>query len=278
MREIKDVLAKYQIYSLPAKDVENSRQQQEDRLEPVNCPYCDDRGLILDGDVARPCQCMQQKDLINKFKYARMSREMMLQTFIKFRLDYYSRCLVDEKDRSYFETAQKGLQGAKDFVNAYLTDQNTPGILFTGQVGSGKTFLACAIANELMEHDKEVLFLIVPDMLDELRASFNRRDAKEYSELDLLDTARTVPVLIMDDLGAHNYTEWSTNRIYSIINYRMNHQLPTVITTNLNISELGEYLGERTKSRILQMCRLFRLQVERDIRMLKYQERENKRN
>lgn len=147
--------------------------------------------------------------------------------------------------------------------------------MFVGPVGCGKTFLACAIANALLECDKQVLFLVVPDLLDELRATFARKDSNS-SELDLLDTARTVPVLVLDDLGAHNYTDWTINRIYTIINYRLNHHLATIITTNLDVRQLNEYLGERTCSRLLELCRGFELFVERDIRMLKYKERENR--
>jgi DNA replication protein DnaC len=138
--------------------------------------------------------------------------------------------------------------------------------------GSGKTFLAASIANALLAKEYKVLFLVVPDLLDELRASISGRN--EASESDLLDIARTVPILILDDLGAHNYTEWSRNRIYSILNYRMNEQLPTIITTNLDFDEIEQYLGERTCSRLLQMCRIFRLTAPQDIRRQKYVQRE----
>ncbi len=247
------------------------------RMSAFNCPICLDRGIVIEENLARPCQCMQQKELYNKFKYARISPNMMQHTFDTFVLEYYSRCLADdEKNRSYYESARLALHGAQDFVNDYLQTGTALGLMFTGPVGSGKTFLACAIANALMAADKNLLFLVVPDLLDELRASIGRKDA-ENSEQDLLDAARTVPVLILDDLGAHNYTDWTKNRIYSIVNYRMNYQLPTIITTNLDIYELGEYLGDRTSSRILQMCRIYKIRVEQDIRLANYLARENKK-
>jgi len=105
-----------------------------------------------------------------------------------------------------------------------------------------------------------------------LRASYSTKS--ETTEFDLLDIARTIPILIMDDLGAHNYTEWSRNRIYSILNYRMNEQLPTIITTNLDFDEIEQHLGERTCSRLLQMCRVFRLTAPQDIRRQIYMRRE----
>jgi DNA replication protein DnaC len=124
-----------------------------------------------------------------------------------------------------------------------------------------------------MEAELQVLFLVVPDLLDELRATYK----SEVNEMDLLDTARTIPILILDDLGAHNYTDWTRNRLYSIINYRMNEQLPTVITSNLSLDEMEDYIGVRTTSRIIQSSRIFRLTVEKDIRHQIYHEREGKK-
>jgi len=235
--------------------------------EPI-CPVCEDRGIILQGDTAVPCSCMEQKRIENSFKYARLSRELLNCRFEKFNLEYYQP--ADGVD--HVHTAQKALAAAQDFVNKVLRNPHEVGLLFTGPVGSGKTFLAAAIANVLIEKQCRLLFLIVPDLLDELRASFANKN--DTSEFDLLDIARTVPILILDDLGAHNYTEWSRNRIYSILNYRMNEQLPTIITTNLDFEEIEHYLGERTCSRLLQMCRVFRLSRPKDIRRQNYLKRE----
>lgn len=234
------------------------------------CPVCHDRGIILDGDVARPCPCMQQRKLENRFRHARISRDLLKCRFEQFKFDYYG--AANPNDENHLGSARKALQAGREFVNNYRINSYGLGLLLTGPVGSGKTFLAASIANELIESGNQVLFLVVPDLLDELKATYNKRT--DLTELDLLDTARTIPILILDDLGAHNYTDWVKNRIYSIINFRMNEQLPTVITTNLTLEEMDEYLGDRTTSRLLQMSRVFRLTCDQDIRLQKYRERE----
>lgn len=231
------------------------------------CSLCEDRGIVLQGDVAYPCKCMHQKRLENMFRHARMARGLLNCRFENFKKEYYY-----GKDKSYLESALKALQAAQEFVESSLRNSHGLGLMLTGPVGAGKTFLAASIANALMEHEKQVLFLVVPDLLDQLRATFK----SDESELDLLDNAREIPILILDDLGAHNYTDWTRNRIYSIINYRLNEQLPTVITTNLSLEEMEEHLGLRTTSRLIQACRIFRMDVERDIRLQQYQERERK--
>ncbi|HHV65505.1 MAG TPA: ATP-binding protein [Peptococcaceae bacterium] len=233
------------------------------------CSICGGRGIILQGDTAIPCSCMEQKRIENNFKSARLPRELQKCLFDKFNLDYY----CTSANREYYENAKRALNAAQTFVKNVLNNPHELGLLFTGSVGSGKTFLAAAIANALLAQQKQLLFLVVPDLLDELRATFSNKT--DTTEFDLLDIARTIPILILDDLGAYNYTEWSRNRLYSILNYRMNEQLPTIITTNLDFEEIEQYLGERTCSRLLQMCRIYRLSSEQDIRMQKYLQREN---
>lgn len=233
------------------------------KAETAGCPYCQERGLIIHGNFAVPCRCMQQKALANRWREALLPPRMRSCTFANFNLRYYSRELKSE-GATYYEKARAALQAARNFVEEFKTNPHTDGLLFAGAVGSGKTFLACCVANALLADGYTVLFVVVPDWLDKLYEA--QRSGEEES--DVLTLAREVPLLILDDLGAHNYNDWVRNRLYSLLNYRLNYCLPVIVTTNLGLEELSAKLGNRITSRLLQMCRPYQLVVEMDIRLV----------
>jgi len=236
------------------------------------CSRCQDRGLIIQGDLAYPCTCVQSRAGRRRLLSSHITPLMSDFTFERFNLGYYpDNRPIESGGPTYRAVAERALLGAKEFVARYLEETTSLGLLLEGNVGSGKTFLAGAITNALLVHDRQVLFLVVPDFLDELRATYQKQG--EFTESDLMQMAKQASVLVLDDLGAHNFTEWTQNRIFSLINYRMNHGLPTVFTTNLSLEEMGPVLGPRTVSRIIEMSRIFRLYVEEDIRRIKHRER-----
>lgn len=244
----------------------------------MTCKLCEDRGLILKGEVAVPCGCIKQKAVEKLFKDSCLPQNLLNCTLDNFNFKYYTRdCLYPETGISYYEMAKLAHQAARTFTANFLKDPNTDGLLFTGPVGSGKTFLACCIVNALLKNGHVVLFAVVPDLLDQIRSTYDTgRNPDDITEFDIVDTARQVPLLILDDLGAHNYTDWTRNKIYSIINYRLNHRLPVIVTTNIVLDDLEAYLGERTTSRLFEMCRSYHLMVDLDVRVVLRKEKESK--
>ena len=111
----------------------------------------------------------------------------------------------------------------------------------------------------------DVLFLVVPEFLDQLRGSY-RRENDGLDESELVQRTYDASVLVLDDLGAHNFSPWVSNKLFTIINYRLNHELPCLITTNLDLEELNLNIGERTTSRLMESCRLLKLCSARDLR------------
>jgi DNA replication protein DnaC len=154
--------------------------------------------------------------------------------------------------KDQIENLDKVLNAAKPY------GENPKGwLVFTGTYGSGKTHLAAAIANHQMSLGKPPLFIVVPDLLDHLRATFNPDSGTTLDRR--FDEVRTAPLLVLDDLGTQNMTPWVKEKLYQLFNYRYTSQLPTVITTTNKLEDMDP----RIRSRLLdsRLCRIFAIKA-----------------
>ncbi len=104
-----------------------------------------------------------------------------------------------------------------------------------GPTGVGKTHIAVAIANVQVQRGASTTFWSVPDLLDNLRRTYGNSD--EASFYSLFDSVRDCELLILDDFGAQQMTEWALEKLYQLITYRHDRLLPTVITSQFILWE-----------------------------------------
>lgn len=148
-----------------------------------------------------------------------------------------------ELDREKAENLKRAFQFARNFA---ANPQDW--IAFSGAYGCGKTHLSASIANERVRHGEPALFVVVPDLLDHLRATFNPNSPTPYDKR--FDEVRKAPLLVLDDLGTQSATPWAEEKLYQLFNYRYNARLPTVITMAKDVD-----LKPRLKSLILDVGR-----------------------
>lgn len=207
------------------------------------CPICHGLGFITrdvpvehpDFGRAIPCECKQEE--LESARLADLRRASNLgmlsqMTFDSFLPDGIG--LNAQKQRNLRQAFQQARRFAEE-PNGWL--------IFKGAYGCGKTHLAVAIANYRVERGEPALFVVVPDLLDHLRAAFNPAAEVAYDER--FNSVRETPLLILDDLGTHAASPWAQEKLYQIFNYRYNAQLPTVITTNHELEEIDLRLRSR---------------------------------
>ena len=139
------------------------------------------------------------------------------------------------------ELEQKSIEGAFSRSKHYASRLDG-WLLLQGGIGVGKTHLAASIANQAVADGIPTLFLTVPDLLDELRASYGDGD---FSFTERFERVRSAPLIVLDDFGSQNTTEWAREKLFQILNHRYVNRLPVVLTTNLALEEIDPRLSSR---------------------------------
>ena len=128
-----------------------------------------------------------------------------------------------------FNARMPGVQEAYQVAHEFAQDPDG-WLLLIGPNGCGKTHLAAAIANQSLDSGSVVLFAVVPDLLDHLRAAFAPTAKEVYDQL--FSKMREAELLVLDDLGAQQSSPWANEKLFQLLNYRYNMGMPTVITAN----------------------------------------------
>ena len=207
------------------------------------CPHCGGAGFVRravrlghpDFGKAFSCRCT-----LNEREDERLSR---LRRYSN--LGPLSRLTFDNLTPRGRSPSSRHQERFAEAVKAALQFPQEPSgwLVFSGPSGCGKTHLAAAIANRCIEQGRAALFMLVPDLLDHLRAAY-RPDA-EVGYDDLFEMVRSAPVLILDDLGAQSSTPWAQEKLFQLINHRYSAQMPTVFTTNLDPGSFDPRLQSR---------------------------------
>lgn len=205
------------------------------------CVECFEEETIYDnGYEFRFKTCSKGKAHLKQKRIERlMGQSRLSERFKRRRFDTF---IVSPKTKNAFDECMR-------FCNEYSIKSRKRGVLMIGNYGCGKTHLAAAILNTMINSGVSGMFVVVPELLNKMRDSFD----DESSTREIEEQAKTVDVLVLDDLGAEKPSDWVREQLYILINYRYENELPTIVTTNCNGSELRDKLGARILSRIVEM-------------------------
>lgn len=244
-----------------------------------NCPHCqgtgwkqvDKNGLeavvrceCLSARAADPSDAEARAGIPERFRHADFS------TFTPVRFN---------ENPIANKSQENAMIQARTFAEEYpLADKR--GLLLQGPPGTGKTHLAVAALKTLMGHGYAGRFFAYSTLLQQIRASYD--SSAGASDRTAYRSALDAEILLLDDLGAHRATDWVFDTVQTIINHRYNENKAILVTTNLPLSSIGDptkrknaesgrydlfdpledRIGQRAVSRLMEMCRLVRIDSE----------------
>ena len=220
-----------------------------------NCAKCKDTGFI----GIEKCSCFKSKLVKLYYKDSELEEAVKTNNFKNFNIDLYpNRKLNDER-----YTPRKNIEDILDYITReYLPtfkNSNT-NLLFYGNSGTGKTFLSWCIAKELLDRGFLVVYKTADDLLRALK------DIKFNNDTDLENLLINCDLLIIDDLGSEQITDFSSTELFTLINKKILKNKKMLISTNLTLPLISKRYSERISSRIIGEFKLFKFFAE-DIRI-----------
>lgn len=206
---------------------------------------------VLGGQKVVPCMCAceaeanrereEREQATRAAAWLRAKREECFETAPAF-----VSCTFESDDRKNLKVSDACQRYADSFTRG-----DPWGLLLYGDVGTGKTFMAAAIANRLIDRG----FSPLQTDVGSFAALMESDIAKRHRNLDrLLDH----DLIVIDDIGAQRSTEYMMQHVYTIIDGCYRHGRPMVITTNLDAERMSQLHASgpwsRVLDRILEVC------------------------
>lgn len=235
-----DVLMKY------TSKLETSTSEQN------NCKSC--KGLYscknkINGCVYSPVtldkERLQFEYVACKYKNRQLEEEKLSCDYYEMPSSLKKASMKDIKldDKKRVDT----IKWLKNFYDTYEDEPHQKGLYLHGSFGSGKTYLVCAMLNELAKKKIDICVAYYPELLRSLKDSFEKDFASR------IDKLKKVSILFLDDIGAEAVTQWARDEVLgTVLQYRMDASLPTFFTSNLTIDELETHLSS-TKNGVEQV-------------------------
>lgn len=240
------------------------------RASGVQCLACEDTGFRPSGAF---CSCPAGEEVARRER--EREQERIAQAWQDWSAALPERLGIPTRYRS-FRIDRLGDAKPIRLVRRWLEQRRSDeGLVLVGPFGCGKTAVAAAVLVALVERaareesagtyppDPSRLghFVTLTGLLEALRPH-----PDGHPDQTTLRSFQRVRVLVLDDIGAERLTAWGADRLYEVLNARYNDQLPTIVTTNLDLSriaarwnqQLGDESGDRLVNRLIECCAVVR--------------------
>lgn len=248
---------------------------QDNEINPLDlklryeCEICKDTGYVERQGNFEKCSCL--KSLQNQLRYRRSNliKRVESENFQKFNIEIF-----DNKEKFPIApgvnvTQREQMEMILEDVQAFIKEFDEPetkSLIFYGGTGLGKSFLCSAIAKDMMDRGKSVIYHTSNELVQMMEMyTFNKENffkehiIEDYRDLD------EVELLIIDDLGAELTNNFVRTSLFNILNSRILKKKKTLISTNLSPEELAEKYEERIFSRLIVYTEMYKF-VGQDLR------------
>lgn len=237
----------------------------------VPCPICGampkapevDFSVIRDSDFKSilvqasltiriyPCQCREIAEAAAKEQEAWNRRLLMAQIPPRYQAASLAQTGRSPYEGQFLPICQEYLRGRMSGTGEKM------GLGFIGSIGTGKTYYLCAVLLELMRGGMRCRFINLPEFYNRLKQNFGDEGTAEYGRM--IQEAKEVEVVTLDEVGQRKLSPWASEELYGIINYRYNHDLSTLFSTSKTVDEMSDAISKDTVDRIYEMCSCYQI-------------------
>ena len=203
-----------------------------------DCPLCLDTGYINGS----PCSCLRQALADELYSQSHIRDILLKENFTSLTMEYYN-----DEERCFFQGLISEL---KSFVSSFDSDHRS--LLFTGNTGSGKTFMSNCLSKELLDAGYSVIYFTAHQLFEYIARRTFSPDRDEEDASDFLEDIFDCDLLVIDDLGSELSNAFVSSRLFLILNERHLRERSTLISTNLDLQQINDLYSERCTSRLLE--------------------------
>lgn len=203
------------------------------------CSKCKDTGYI----GSKRCSCYKQKLIQLYYSSSDLMELLKTNNFDYFNFNYYSSKKDGNEPDSPRKNMEKIVNGIQNYIQNFSSSNDN--YLFFGSSGTGKTFLSHCIAKELLDKGYLIIYKTAEDLIQ------NLKQVRFNGDEELEDLITNCDLLIVDDLGTEQISEFSRMELFNLLNKKLLKHKKMIFSTNFNLEDLFKIYTERITSRLM---------------------------